>query len=252
MPAAGGVGAPIDEVYGKVVTAADGIYSYTLDNARAAVQRVGAGEVGNDVLTYRVSDAEGGVDTATRTIQVNGAGEVAPPIRTVGTSGNDVLNGSIAADSMRGDAGNDTMSGGLGADTMIGGAGNDVMSGGLGADVFQWRLADRGVAGTPAVDAVTDFSNSSRASGGDVLDLRDLLQGENSSLSSLDNYLHFDVSAGSTTVQISSSGGFASGYSAAAVDQQVVLAGVDLSAGGLTTDQLIIQDLLTKGKLITD
>jgi len=30
------------------------------------------------------------------------------------------------------------------------------------------------------------------------------------------------------------------------------LAGVDLSAGGLTTDQLIIQDLLTKGKLITD
>ncbi len=212
-PPAAGVGAVVDGIYGKVVIAADGSYSYTLDNARAAVQRLAAGEIGNDVFTYRITDADGGVDTATLTIQVNGAGEVAPPIRTVGTSGNDVLNGSIAADSMRGDAGNDTMSGGLGADTVSGGAGNDRMSGGLGADVFQWRLADGGATGAPAVDALTDFSNASRASGGDVLDLRDLLQGENSTLGSLDNYLHFDVSGGSTTVQISSSGGFASGYS---------------------------------------
>ena len=233
-PAATGVGAVINGTYGTLTIAADGSYSYALDHSRAVVQSLGAGQIANDVFTYTISDADGAVDTATLTVQVNGASEVPPPVSTTGGGAND------------------TLAGGIGAETMLGGAGNDLMSGGLGADVFAWRLADRAAPGAPAVDTITDFSVAPRAAGGDVLDLRDLLQGENSSPGSLDNYLHFRVEGGATIVDISSSGGFAAGYSAAAVDQQIVLAGVDLSAGGLTTDQLIIQDLLNRNKLITD
>ncbi|MEF8752942.1 MAG: Ig-like domain-containing protein [Accumulibacter sp.] len=233
-PAATGVGAVIDGTYGTLTIAADGSYGYSLDHSRAAVQSLGAGQVADDVFTYTIRDADGAVDTATLTVQVTGASEVPPPVSTTGG------------------AGADTLTGGIGAETMLGGAGNDLMSAGLGADVFAWRLADRGTPATPAVDTITDFSVASRAAGGDVLDLRDLLQGENSSPGSLDNYLHFRVEGGATTVDVSSSGGFAAGYDPAAVDQQIVLAGVDLSAGGLSTDQLIIQDLLNRNKLITD
>ena len=51
---------------------------------------------------------------------------------------------------------------------------------------------------------------------------------------------------------ISSAGGFASFYSAGQEDQTIILQGVDLTAGGTLNDQQIIQDLLTKGKLVTD
>jgi VCBS repeat-containing protein len=172
-----------------------------------------------------------------------------------GGNANEILIGGSGNDTLDGGAGKDNLIGGSGNDVLIGNAGNDTMSGDLGADVFQWHFADRGATGAPAIDTLTDFSLAPSASGGDILDLRDLLQGElhaGVAAGNLANYLHFDVAGGVTTVQISSSGGFNSGYNATAVDQQIVLAGVDLSAGGLTSDQLIIQDLLTKGKLVTD
>ncbi|MBP8135046.1 MAG: type I secretion C-terminal target domain-containing protein, partial [Rhodoferax sp.] len=89
----------------------------------------------------------------------------------------------------------------------------------------------------------------------DVLDLRDLLQGESHSgvaAGNLLNYLHFETSGGNTTVHISSGGGFISGYNAAYVDQAIVLQGVDLTSGGTLNDQSIIQNLLTNGKLQVD
>ena len=39
---------------------------------------------------------------------------------------------------------------------------------------------------------------------------------------------------------------------AGSVTQKIVLTGVDLTANSTLNDQAIIQDLLTKGKLITD
>jgi hypothetical protein len=148
-------------------------------------------------------------------------------------------------------ASNDILTGTAGDDRLIGGAGNDTLTGGLGADVFAWKLGDQGLPGTPAVDRITDFNT---VANGDKLDLRDLLQGENhaSGTGNLGNYLHFEKAGADTIVRVSSSGGFSSGYSAANENQTIVLQGVDLSAGGLTTDQLIIQDLLNKGKLQTD
>jgi len=136
-------------------------------------------------------------------------------------------------------------------DRLAGGAGNDTLTGGLGADVFVWKLGDQGSTGIPAVDRVTDFNSLAN---GDKLDLRDLLQGENHTMGTgnLANFLHFEKSGDDTIVHVSSSGGFSSGYNAGNENQTIILQGADLSAGGLTTDQLVIQDLLNKGKLQTD
>jgi hypothetical protein len=168
---------------------------------------------------------------------------------------NDTLNGGDGNDRLEGGAGDDTLVGGIGLDTLLGGAGNDILTGGFGSDVFQWELADRGAAGTPAVDTVTDFDVALPGSGGDVLDLRDLLTGEShpSGVGNLASFLHFEQDGADAKVHVSTTGGFAGYYSAGEEDQTIILSGVDLTAGGsLTTDQQIIQDLLNKGKLITD
>jgi hypothetical protein len=173
----------------------------------------------------------------------------------IGGSGNDSLVGGDGIDELRGGAGNDTLDGGNGADVLVGGAGNDLLIGGPGSDVFRWELADRGTAGSPSVDTVTGFDNGPVGSGGDVLDLRDLLQGETiegGAVGNLTSYLHFAASGGDTVIQISANGGFSSGFNAGAIDQTIVLQGVNLTASGTLTDQQIIQTLLNNNKLITD
>jgi Ca2+-binding RTX toxin-like protein len=182
-----------------------------------------------------------------------------------GDAGNDVISGGNGNDVLFGGAGNDTLTGNDGNDKLYGGAGNDSLTGGNGADVFAWTLADRGTSpATLPTDTITDFSIASPAAGGDLLDLRDLLQGEAKSgvsAGNLQNYLDFDTttSAGNTIIHVSSTGGFSGGvYSAAAEDQRIVLTGVDVrsvAAFGLTstaTDNDIINQLLQRGKLITD
>ncbi|WP_372828495.1 beta strand repeat-containing protein [Polaromonas sp.] len=181
-----------------------------------------------------------------------------------GNGGTDVLTGGSGDDRLDGGAGNDTINGGAGRDLIIGGQGNDTLTGGLGSDVFQWKLGDGGTAGSPAVDTITDFGTATRAAGGDVLDLRDLLVGERAGTilgqDNLANFLHFEKSGADTIVHISTTGGFSSDPHAVgspsstvlgAADQKIVLSGVDM-IGVYTTDQQVIQDLLTKGKLNTD
>jgi Ca2+-binding RTX toxin-like protein len=181
-----------------------------------------------------------------------------------GNGGTDVLTGGSGDDRLDGGAGNDTINGGAGRDLIIGGQGNDTLTGGLGSDVFQWKLGDGGTAGSPAVDTITDFGTATRAAGGDVLDLRDLLVGERAGTilgqDNLANFLHFEKSGADTIVHISTTGGFSSDPHAVgspsstvlgAADQKIVLSGVDM-IGVYTTDQQVIQDLLSKGKLNTD
>ena len=183
-----------------------------------------------------------------------------------GGSGADTIKGGAYDDILYGGAGNDNIVGGTGADIIQGGAGNDTLTGGnVGindntTDTFVWKLADAGSAGSPAVDTITTFGVASKAAGGDVLDLRDILTGESATPTALDNYLHFEISGGNTILHISSAGGFgdnnnkgvgSSGISSVTETQQIVFAGVDLTTG-FTSDQQIIADLLTKQKLITD
>ncbi len=204
-----------------------------------------------EVLNYTVRDGDGDTVASSVTIAVN------PSIATTlaGTDAGNALTGTASADAIRGFAGDDTILGGDGNDLIVGGSGNDLLTGGLGSDVFAWNLTDRGTTAAPARDTITDFNAAASSAGGDILDLRDLLAGEHSGLGAsalnLGSYLHFnDVSAGSTVIDVTSTG------VAGTVDQQIVLENLDLrSALGLTaaaTDAAIISELLTRGKLVVD
>ncbi|HKJ54025.1 MAG TPA: type I secretion C-terminal target domain-containing protein [Gammaproteobacteria bacterium] len=161
-----------------------------------------------------------------------------------GGSGDDRLEGGAGDDVLRGGAGNDRINGDDGDDRIIGGAGDDSLVGGSGIDIFALESGDEGSVGTPAVDTIGDFSTGS---GGDVLDLSDMLQGEN--LAMLDSFLNFSYDAGSgdTTISIDTSGG-----GTFEVSQQIVLTGVDLTLGGTLTDQQILDNLLDDGNLVVD
>jgi Ca2+-binding RTX toxin-like protein len=180
-----------------------------------------------------------------------------------GADGSDTLTGGTADDRLMGGSGADTINGGGGRDLIIGGQGADTLTGGAGADVFRWELNDGGIAGSPVTDTITDFDNASRAAGGDVLDLRDLLLGETTGTilgqDNLANFLHFEQSGADTVVHISTTGGFSSdphlvgapsSVVTGAEDMRIVLANISL--GGATTDQQVIQQLLSNGKLLTD
>ncbi len=187
-----------------------------------------------------------------------------------GGAGNDTLSASSGSDMFYGGTGNDLITGSTGIDRISGGADNDTMSGGVdtSVDVFAWTLGDQGNAGAPAVDTINNFVTSQAGSnhtGGDVLDLRDLLVGEhvgaNNAAGNLADYLHFEVAGGTTTIHISHTGGFAAdshsvsaAYTSSAETQKIVLNNVDLQSvySGATTDQQIITQLLNNNKLITD
>ena len=168
-----------------------------------------------------------------------------------GEAGNDNLQGGDGVDLISGGLGNDTISGGIGADMISGGAGNDTLTGGAGVDTFKWELADKGPKGTPALDTITDFDVAAKASGGDVLDLKDLLQGESQASGSLAYYLHFEKVGANTLLHISANGEYSTGYSPTKDVQVITLQNVDLVTG-FADDQAIITDLLTKQKLIVD
>jgi VCBS repeat-containing protein len=189
-----------------------------------------------------------------------------------GNGGNDTLTAGNGSDIIYGGSGNDNINSGTGADRIIGGAGNDTLQGGPAGenfvDVFVWSLGDQGTAGTPAIDTINNFATQAARSdtlGGDVLDLRDLLQVESvgplNSAGNLADYLHFEVSGGNTIIHISHTGGFTAdshsvggSYTSGAETQQIVLNGVNLQTlySGATTDQQIITQLLNNNKLITD
>ena len=192
----------------------------------------------NGVWTVREGDTFTGTDASEK---------------VVGSDGRDAINTGGGDDVIRAGAGNDTVNAGDGSDVISGGAGHDLLTGGLGSDTFVWTLADQGIKGSPARDTITDFDTASQTAGGDVLDLRDLLTGENhtTGTGNLSSYLHFEKSGSDTVVHISSSGEFSSGFTAAKDVQTITLSGVDL-LGTSGTDQSVIQSLLNNNKLITD
>jgi Ca2+-binding RTX toxin-like protein len=255
------IGASIVETMNYVVTDRDGDTQGSTITVNVDRTNVTVGTAGNDTLNGVAGpDLLMGAD-GNDTIN-GGAGND----QLLGGNGNDIMDGGAGNDVLSGGAGTDTLQGGDGIDRLIGGAGNDTLrgdaiAGPLSSDTFAWVLADKGTAGTPAVDVVQDFSLAAASANGDVLDLRDLLVAENTSggVGNLQNYLDFDTTsvAGQTTIRISSTGGFTGGtYAAGAEDQRITLTGVDLRAGlGLlasATDNQIIQELLTRNKLVVD
>ncbi|MFW9080969.1 retention module-containing protein [Pseudomonas sp. P2757] len=134
----------------------------------------------------------------------------------VGSNFNDSLTGDNNSNVINGGLGNDTLNGGGGDDWLIGGLGNNTLTGGAGADTFQWLKGNSGH------DVVTDFTP-----GTDKLDLSQLLQGENATTASLDDYLHFTVSGSGASVMTSID---VSAMAGATPNQTIDLAGVNLAS----------------------
>jgi VCBS repeat-containing protein len=124
--------------------------------------------------------------------------------------GNDSLLGGNGDDILFGQGGNDILNGGNGNDLLIGGKGNDTLIGGAGADTFAWKAGDTNSGG---FDVIKDFNSKE----GDKLDLSDLLQGENgNNVTDLTKYLQITNDGKDTTIQVSSTGQFATNPSATA------------------------------------
>jgi VCBS repeat-containing protein len=117
-------------------------------------------------LGFTATDGDGDTVNGTVKITLDGSDPV------VGTSGNDALGGAAASDTLQGNNGNDILSGAAGHDTLQGGSGNDILNGGDGSDIFVFSAA-----ASNGVDTITDFNKAATASGGDILDITDLLSG---------------------------------------------------------------------------
>ncbi len=176
------------------------------------------GGTGIDTASYAHATAGVTVDLGLLTAQnTGGAGaDTLTGIENLtGSNFNDTLTGDNNANIINGGLGSDTLIGGDGDDFLIGGLGNNTLTGGAGADTFQWLKGNSGH------DVVTDFTP-----GTDKLDLSQLLQGENGTTASLDDYLHFKVIGSGASVLTSID---VSAMAGATPNQTIDLAGVNLA-----------------------
>ena len=235
-------------VSGTTVSDTTGLHTGTVGAAGTLdITSWGASELvlsnyGTGSFHFQIAGADAHGNTASQLLSVVNSADM-----YTGTTGNDTLNASANAHShvLESGAGNDALIGGAGQDVIIGGQGSDTMTGGAGSDTFRWVLGD--ATGSPT-DRIVDFNTNAPASGGDVLDLRDMLIGEHhvgSDPGNLIDYLHFSHTGSDTTIAVTT-------HDASATAQSIVLQGVDLTMGGSQTDAQIIHNLLANGKLITD
>ncbi|PJI49131.1 MAG: hypothetical protein CTR55_07100 [Pseudomonas sp.] len=139
-----------------------------------------------------------------------------------GGEGNDILYGQGGNDFLFGENGNDILIGGTGDDQLTGGKGNDILTGGAGADLFIWKAGDVGN------DTITDF----KAGEGDRIDISDLLP--DTAHNDILSYLKVDTAT--ATLQVSTTGQINNG---GAADVTIKLSGVDLSAYGSTSTEIV-------------
>ncbi|WP_439672502.1 RTX toxin exported protein [Cupriavidus necator] len=186
---------------------------------------------GIDLLDF--SDATGGVvftltqsgspTTAGPGVTGLGADSYSNMEGVIGSAFNDNLTGSAGNDVLRGGAGNDVLVGGAGNDVLTGGAGADTLTGGNGSDTFRFLRAD-----PASVDTITDFGAAPVASGGDVLDLSDLLSGVGVNPANAAQFVRLSEVGGNTVVSLDRDGsGTAAAFQDVAVLQGVV--GLDLN-----------------------
>jgi len=179
----------------------------------------------NETVKYKVD-----VDPATKAVTISGL-EIALPPGVAGTPNVTVIatvsDGSPTVDTFKafiGSSGNDLINGTADDDILRGGLGSDQLTGGDGADRFVWRAGDKGN------DVIKDFNTAD----GDRIDLRELLIGETDG--TLDNFLQMVTSGGSTTLLISSTGLLNTGGDPAShTDATIKLDSLDLSSSSISS-----------------
>jgi len=173
-----------------------------------AMQAFVAQQTGVDVSKVTTSNVHQFITEHYTAFDVSGAHDGNDSL--LGGTGNDILFGQGGNDLLDAGKGNDILLGGSGNDSLMGGQGNDILIGGSGADTFVWKAGDTGS------DVIKDF----KASEGDRIDLRDLLQGETGS--TIDNFLKITTVDGVSSLQVSSAGKF-NGADAAAAQPDVTI-----------------------------
>jgi VCBS repeat-containing protein len=147
-------------------------------------------------LNFNLTGADADADTATAGFSVN---------VIAGTSGDDTLFTGNAADTVSGGAGNDSISTAGGNDILIGGTGMDTLTGGSGSDTYKFV----GPLDASNADTVIGFTVAAPASGGDVLDLHDVLpvaaQGH-TDLATLQTYVSVQTVGSNTVVNVDADG----------------------------------------------
>ena len=136
-------------------------------------------------------------------------------------------------DTLLGGNGNDILFGQGGNDVLVGGKGNDILFGGAGADTFTWKAGDTNSGG---FDVIKDFNKDA----GDRIDLRDLLQGEDTD--TLSKYLQITNDGHDTILQVSTTGQFASNVTAAAA---ATTADVHIKVEGVTWSNAMVNSLVS-------
>jgi Ca2+-binding RTX toxin-like protein len=158
----------------------------------------------------------------------------------------ETLDGGSGDDILVGGDGEHILLGGEGDDTLVGGGGNDILTGGEGADLFIWNSGDQGTAASPAADIVTDFNGSE----GDVLDLSDILQGEESN--DITDYISVAEQGNDVILSLTPEG------NGGDMTQTITLqnTSIDQLLGGVDTSSMsnadIINSLITSGQIQVD
>lgn len=168
----------------RVTVATDGTFTYDQEGAFAWL---GVGETLTDRFTYTVTDGNGGTDTATVSVRIEGEELLTTQTGTahndrltgsqhadtlLGLQGRDVLYGGEHDDILDGGVGRDLLWGGLGDDHLLGGDHNDRLDGGAGDDMIEGGAGiDRlvGQAGNDTLDGDTGRDLLFGGTGGDVL-----------------------------------------------------------------------------------
>ncbi len=84
--ASGSVGSGVTGNYGSITIAANGSYTYTVDNNNATVQGLGTGNSIDDIFTYTMEDSGGQTSTTQITVTIDGANDAPVAASIEGTA----------------------------------------------------------------------------------------------------------------------------------------------------------------------
>ncbi|MFN9606050.1 MAG: VCBS domain-containing protein, partial [Planctomycetota bacterium] len=97
VSASGNVGGSVAGAYGSISIAADGSYTYTVDNSNATVQALRtSGNTLTDVFTYTMQDTAAETSTTQITVTIQGANDTPNNITGTSTIAENSTNGSVA------------------------------------------------------------------------------------------------------------------------------------------------------------